>query len=210
MTVLLSGCTSQSRSVVLSSANEESLTQTTADEQISGDKEESLNEGDFKEPVISEQEPQIIAVYVCGAVNNPGVYELLEGSRICDALESAGGFSDEADSNYVNLAAKLTDGMKLQIPTTSEISENSKLSAVESFDGETLSGGDTASEKKLVNINTASKEELKTLPGIGDGIAGKIIQYREERGSFKSTEDIMKVSGIKEKLFSKIRDYITV
>ena len=100
--------------------------------------------------------------------------------------------------------------MKLYIPTISETSKELAASGIESYDN--FGDKDPGEErgKALVNINTATKEELKTLPGIGDGIAGKIVKYREEKGAFKSCDDIMKVSGIKEKLFSKIRDYITV
>ena len=148
--------------------------------------------------------PKSIYVYVCGAVVRPGVYELPASSRAVDAVEAAGGFCDGADEAFVNLAAQLSDGIKLLIPTIEETARSADSPNLSSFDSETASAND------LVNINTASKEELKTLPGIGDGIAGRIIEYREESGGFKTTEDIMQVRGIKEKLFSKIKDHITV
>ena len=143
-----------------------------------------------------------MVIYICGAVASPGVYELPAGSRVNDAVTAAGGFSAEADRNYVNLAEPISDGIKIQIPTVQEVS-TMKPDISDSF---------AASDQKsgLININRASKEELKTIPGIGDGIATRIIDYRTQNGSFNTVEDIMKVSGIKEKLFSKIKNHITV
>ena len=153
-------------------------------------------------------------VYVCGAVEKAGVYELDENSRIVDAVEAAGGFAEGADRTYVNLAARVTDGMKLQIPTLEEASDSKLAKGIESFDqGFVAAASQTAAtggSEGLVNINTATREELKSLSGIGDSTADKIIRYREDNGGFGKIEDIMKVSGIKEKLFSKIRDNITV
>ena len=154
---------------------------------------------------------QTAAVYVCGAVRNPGVYYLEAGSRLMDAVDAAGGFLEDADDTYVNLAAVVVDGTKLKIPTVHDNSNENGSEVIESFDLEVYSS--TQSEDlggKCININTASKEELKTLPGIGDGIADRIIKYRTDNGKFKSTEDIMKISGIKDKLFSKIKGYICV
>lgn len=214
LTFVLSGCAARSSSIVLTevedtpakglSTNEDQVAMKTGDP--SG---EEVLEGE-KQPEEPETEPQLIAVYVCGAVNSPGVYELEDGSRICDALDAAGGFTGDADENYVNLAARLSDGTKLLIPTEEETARGAVIADTPSFDSGTQQSLGDSDQKSLVNINTATKEELKSIPGIGDGIAGKIVRYREEKGSFKSCEDIMKVSGIKEKLFSKIRDYITV
>ncbi|SHN55429.1 competence protein ComEA [Butyrivibrio hungatei DSM 14810] len=143
-----------------------------------------------------------MVIYICGAVVSPGVYELPAGSRVNDAVMAAGGFSAEADHNYVNLAEPISDGIKIQIPTVQEVS------TLQPEISDSFSNSDPRSG--LVNINRASKEELKTIPGIGDGIANKIIDYRTQNGNFSTIEDIMKVSGIKEKLFSKIKDHITV
>ena len=161
------------------------------------------------------------AVFVCGAVVNPGVYYLEDDLRLVDAVDAAGGFTEDADRSYVNLAASVQDGQRLRIPTVSEVAEAenvtdkpSELSIqVQSYDiNETHEQGGIESDSNngLININTATSEELKTLPGIGDGIAGRIIDYRNENGKFSCVEDIMKVSGIKDKLFSKIKDHITV
>ena len=179
----------------------------------------SVSSVDLLEPaaVTAESETVVMVVYVCGAVNAPGVYELNAGSRINDAVKAAGGFSPNADTVYVNLAADLKDGMKLYIPTleeTSALADKDRQRTSEApmtYDIEESESQDQAdSPGGLININTASKEQLMTLPGIGEKVAGRIIEYREKNGSFSKTEDIMKISGIKEKLFSKIRDKITV
>ena len=135
-------------------------------------------------------------VYVCGAVYSPGVVEIAEGSRAEEALRLAGGMTQEADPFYVNLAETVTDGQKLYFPTTEE--------------AESLETAAKAAEEGLVNINTASEEELCTLPGIGASRAADIVRYREKNGSFQTKEDIMKVSGIKQNAYDKLCDKITV
>lgn len=154
--------------------------------------------------------PADVVVYVCGAVNDPGVYDLPSDSRAGDAVDAAGGFSEDADENYVNLAAVISDGTKLFIPTTEQVGSigvNAGFSP-DTYDQSAVSV-DNSSDRGLININTASAQELKTLPGVGDAIADRIVNYRQDNGNFKSIEDIMKVSGIKDKLFSKIKDKIT-
>ncbi|WP_051538099.1 helix-hairpin-helix domain-containing protein [Butyrivibrio proteoclasticus] len=155
---------------------------------------------------------QDVCVYVCGAVNAPGVYSLPSDSRVVDAIEAAGGFSQEADTTYLNLAASISDGIKIKVPTVSEALQAEGGVGSDEF----ISGGDDSnyaedsSKSGLVNINSAGIEELKTLSGIGDGLAQRIIDYRNDNGRFNSIEDIMKVPGIKDKLFAKIKDYITI
>ena len=139
---------------------------------------------------------QMVYVYVCGAVRAPGVVEVPEGSRAAEALELAGGMTTEADPFYVNLAEIVTDGQKLYFPTASEAEE--------------LEAAGKAAEEGLVNINTASAEELCTLPGIGASRAADIVRYREKNGAFQTKEDIMKVSGIKQNAYDKLCDRITV
>lgn len=148
------------------------------------------------EVTLPEPEQKTVYVYVCGAVVNPGVVELPEGSRAKEALQLAGGMTSEADSFYVNLAETVSDGQKLYFPTPEEAQK--------------LEAAVQAVEEGLVNINTASAEELCTLPGIGTSRAEDILRYREKNGGFQSKEDIMKVSGIKQNAYDKLCDKITV
>ena len=153
-----------------------------------------------EEPLqVAEADKELIVVHICGAVESPGVYELPVGSRIYQGIQAAGGFSSEARQDFLNQAQVLQDGIRLYVPTVDEV------------DSESTFEHDTSSEDKgLVNINTATEEELCTLSGIGSGKAQSIITYRTKNGSFKSIEDIMNVEGIKDGLFQKIRDSITV
>ena len=148
----------------------------------------------------SEARDTTIRVYVCGAVVNPGVVEISAGSRAEDALLAAGGFAEEAAREAVNLADWVSDGQKLYFPAEGEVFAADA--------GGASSGGEAASG--LVNINTADAATLCTLPGVGESRAADIIAYREANGGFDSCEDIMKVSGIKNALYEKIRDKITV
>ena len=145
----------------------------------------------------SEEMVRAICVYVCGAVMEPGVVEIPEGSRAEDALLAAGGFREDAGREAVNLADWVTDGQMLYFPTAQEAEERT---------AETNGNGDGG----LVNINTADAAQLCTLPGIGESRAADIIAYREKNGGFASCEDIMKVPGIKTGAYEKIRDKIRV
>ncbi len=143
---------------------------------------------------------QPIFVDIGGAVKNPGVYQVSEDTRLFQVIEMAGGLSEEADADHVNRASFVEDGQKIIIPVKG--SENN--------DG--LTSADTApssADTGLININTASADELKSLSGIGDVTAEKIIEYRSSK-AFKSKEDIMSVDGIGSKTFEKIQDDITV
>lgn len=139
-------------------------------------------------------EESTLFVHICGEVEKPGVYELPEGSRVYEAVEEAGGFTEDAAADYVNLAQILEDGWKVEIP--------SKEEQTEVFAG--------IADDGRVDINTAAKEELLTLPGIGESRAESIIAYREKSGGFSRIEDIMKVEGIKEGMFAKMKDKICV
>lgn len=149
-----------------------------------------------------------VAVYVCGAVERPGIVYLSEGSRKAEALEAAGGFSEDADRNYVNLAAKIKDGEQIYFPTLAEglVSERLVSEAEKTVPGE--AGG--KEEGAAVNLNTADVAALCTLTGIGEARARDIIRYREQNGRFERREDIMKVSGIKESTYEKIKEQISV
>ncbi len=148
----------------------------------------------FGQPQDTGKAPDI-CVYVCGAVETPGIVFLPEGSRAADALEAAGGFASYAAVDAVNLAAKISDGEKLYFPDCEEYRAQAEKQA-------SASAG-------LVNINTADAAQLCTLPGIGESRAADIIAYREAHGGFASCEDIMNVSGIKESVYNKISDKIT-
>ncbi len=152
-------------------------------------------------------------VHVCGEVANPGVYEMEEGSRVFQAVEAAGGFTELAAVQYLNMALPVSDGMKLMVPSLEQVEQmkDSGRSEYEILSGEGVS---SSSQQKAgntkVNINTASKEELTTLTGIGEARADDIIEYRDKSGGFNAIEDIMNVPGIKEGAFEKIKDEITV
>lgn len=149
---------------------------------------------------INSKEETDIFVYVCGKVNFPGVYKLEEGSRVYEAIEAAGGALEEADLDSVNQAELLTDGKQIKIYSKEEISQGTAVNNESSLN---VSSG-------KVNINTADKNLLMTLPGIGESRAGDIIRYRDEHGLFSSIDDIKNISGIKDKMFEKIKDYIEI
>ena len=153
---------------------------------------ETERQGGSTEPEVS-REPDL-TVHVCGAVRNEGVYKLPPGSRIEDAVNAAGGFLPTADRDYCNLARLVEDGQQIRVPTRAE--------------AESLREQEREHDSGLININTATEAELMTLPGIGQTRAQAIIAWREKNGGFKTIEDIMKVSGIKESAFLKIKDRI--
>lgn len=146
---------------------------------------------------------QSIYVDISGEVINPGVYEVEEGARIYRVIELAGGFTEQAVIDYVNRAKVVSDSEKIVIPSKEDIANG-----IISMD---TSNQEHVKEKNnLVNLNTSTKEELMTLPGIGESKANSIIDYRENIGKFTCIEDIMKISGIKEAAFAKIKDNIKV
>lgn len=151
-------------------------------------------------------------VYVCGFVANPGVYEVYEGMRLFEAIEQAGGFLPGADREWLNLAQKVSDGQRIYVCSAEETKE---LAAAQRIGDMTGAGGGSdagarATGTEKVNLNTADKETLMTLPGIGEVKADAIIQYRTEHGAFASAEEIQNISGIKDAVYAKIRDRITV
>ena len=153
------------------------------------------NEEQSEETHISQ-----ITVHITGAINNPGVIILEEGARIVDALEAAGGETEEADVNRLNLAYVLEDGEKLYIPRKNE-EEQEYITQ----------GKDNMSEgQSKININSAQIEELITLPGVGEATANKIIEYRKENGKFQKIEDLKNVPGIGDSKFENIKMLIKV
>lgn len=147
---------------------------------------------------------QTCFVHVCGAVASPGVYEMEEGQRIFEAVELAGGFAGDAAPDYLNLAEPVRDGMKIFVPDKEQVQEENQSGL------QGAAGGIAGETVSRVNINTASREELMTLRGIGKARAEDIIRYRQQNGGFERIEDIMEVSGIKDAAFQKIKDDITV
>ena len=172
----------------------------TEKEAISGDinpedRSDSSDNKDF--------ESSIIYVYVCGAVKKPDVYELPEGSIAKDAIEMAGGLTDSAAVNYINPAKRISDGERIFIPTEEEIQSGT-------FPEDIYEADENAIETGKININTAKKDELMKLPGIGSSKAEAIIAYREEHGAFSDIKEIMNVSGIGENIYEKLKDKVTV
>ena len=159
--------------------------------------------------VMEQSTESLCYVYVCGEVFTPGVYQLPENARIFEAVEQAGGFTPEAAESWLNLAETISDGMKLEVPSKTQVADSDWL---QKHDSKTQVGkaGEVGTGTALVNINTASVQELTTLKGIGASRAEDIIRYREEAGGFTKIEDIMKVPGIKQAAFQKIKENITV
>lgn len=146
-----------------------------------------------------------IIVYICGAVKENKVVTLKENSRICDAINEAGGLTDDADLTYINLAYILEDGEKIYIPKKGEeIQTEDNTSNYENF------SYNYSSSNNKININKASQSELEAIPGIGPSTALKIINYRKDNGNFSNIEDIKDVSGIGDTKYEKIKNYICV
>ena len=187
---------------------------------------ENVVEKSEKSEKTTNEETNKIVVHVSGAVNQEGIIELQENSRISDAINVAGGLKENADTKHINLAFKLEDGMKIYIPTIEEtkeqntqiqnqnrIDETSKY--VTSSSGvvqEEQTNAQQSEQKKneKININTATQTELETLPGIGPATSLKIINYREENGKFETIEEIKEVSGIGDAKYENIKDLICV
>ena len=172
--------------------------------------------GDTAQPVTAA-EAERIYVHVCGQVLYPGVYELPGDSRITDAVEAAGGFLPEAAAEAVNLAARVSDGSKVTIPSRQEMEDDPYGETASGwYEGESPSDAETKAaagdgvSASLININQADAGQLTAIPGIGQTRAEAIVAYRTQNGPFQTIEDIMNVTGIKDGLFAKIRDYITV
>ena len=186
----------------------------------------SYNEMSFNELVIENEtedkniliinevknDQEEIAVHIIGEVKKGGIIYLPKGARIIDAIEEAGGETEEADLSQVNLAYELQDGQKIYIPNKNEqiseyITSNSGNNVI--IEGNS-SQNQKEGENEKVNINTANQTELDSLPGIGASLAQRIIEYREENGDFKSIEEIQNVKGIGDSKYADIKDKITI
>ena len=149
--------------------------------------------------------PGVVVVYVSGWVRNPGVYEFKEGDRVVDAIERAGGPKKGADLNALNLAAFLTDAQQILVAKKGEAAP-----AAASSGSSTGTGAGAGPTTGPINLNTATLDQLETLPGIGPALGQRIIDYREQHGPFESVEDLLDVSGIGEKRLADLQDQVTV
>ena len=168
---------------------------TTVSKDSASEKEEKSQKSETEEVV----EKDLITVDVKGAVKSPGIYDLPVGSRINDAVQKAGGLTDNADSKSINLAQRISDEALVYVPTKEETTSQ-----------EAHSNASNTKENKKVNLNKASLEELKQVKGLGAKRAQDIIDHRESNGKFKSVNELKKVSGIGAKTIEKLKEYVTV
>ena len=169
-------------------------------EVVSVSKESSSEKEMKKEEKEESPEQDLITVDVKGAVKSPGIYDLPLGSRVHDAVQKAGGLTEEADSKSLNLAQKVSDEALVYVPTKGEEASQQTGSGTPP----------STSKEKKVNLNKASLEELKQVKGLGGKRAQDIIDHREANGKFKSVDELKKVSGIGAKTIEKLKDYVTV
>ncbi len=162
---------------------------------LSSKEEQNIEDNSIVEANSEQAENEWIMVDICGEVLNPGVIKLKAGDRVVDAVDLAGGLLETADRKQINLARVLTDGEQIYIP---KVGEEVNFAVA------------TGNESGKININTASEEELKSINGIGDALAKRIIEYREEHGPFKDIQEITNVSGIGEKKFDNMKEQICV
>ena len=187
---------------LLKPTSQTSVKETNLQAEVAAVSKDSSSEKEIKKEEKEESpEQDLITVDVKGAVKSPGIYDLPVGSRVHDAVQKAGGLTDEADSKSLNLAQKVSDEALVYVPTKGEEAASQQVAS-----GTTAS---TSKEKK-VNLNKASLEELKQVKGLGGKRAQDIIDHREANGKFKSVDELKKVSGIGAKTIEKLRDYVTV
>ena len=150
---------------------------------------------------------RLVYVHVGGAVHRPGLYELPDGSRIFDAVQAAGGATDDADLDSLNLASKVKDGDKVLVPVRIEPGADPPPGGASGAAGVPGAAGAPGG---LINLNSATAEQLDSLPGIGPSTAQKIIAYRTEHGGFRRVDDLMEVPGIGPAKFEELKDLVTV
>lgn len=217
----LTGCKGrEAQFLIEKTQNEEIQEEGAQDEKIQDKKDQDTGQEteastNIEETLLPEPEKIWIYVDVCGAVANPGVFQLEEGSRVFQAIEAAGGYLEDAAQSCVNRASILSDGQQLYILTQEEMQQQGIDPAQAALQGQDTAGGQAAAgsqgqQDDRVNINTADESQLTTLTGIGSTRAQAIIAYREANGPFAAIEEIMNVQGIKEGTFTKIKDDIMV
>ena len=187
---------------LLKPSTQKSVTETNLQAEVAAVSKETSTEKEVKKEEKEESlEQELITVDVKGAVKSPGIYDLPVGSRVHDAVQKAGGLTDQADSKSLNLAQKVSDEALVYVPSKGE----------EATSQQTGSGTTPSTSKdKKVNLNKASLEELKQVKGLGGKRAQDIIDHREANGKFKSVDELKKVSGIGAKTIEKLKDYVTV
>ncbi len=187
---------------LLKPTSQTSVKETNLQAEVAAVSKDSSSEKEVKKEEKEESpEQDLITVDVKGAVKSPGIYDLPVGSRVHDAVQKAGGLTDEADSKSLNLAQKVSDEALVYVPTKGEEAASQQVAS-----GTTPS----TSKDKKVNLNKASLEELKQVKGLGGKRAQDIIDHREANGKFKSVDELKKVSGIGAKTIEKLKDYVTV
>jgi len=186
---------------LLKPSTQTSVTETNLQTEVAAVSKDSSSDKEVnKEEKEESAEQDLITVDVKGAVKSPGIYDLPVGSRVHDAVQKAGGLTEEADSKSLNLAQKVSDEALVYVPTKGEEAASQQVAS-----GTTPS---TSKEKKI-NLNKASLEELKQVKGLGGKRAQDIIDHREANGKFKSVDELKKVSGIGAKTIEKLKDYVT-
>ena len=187
---------------LLKPSSQTSVKETNLQAEVAAVSKDSSSEKEVKKEEKEEStEQDLITVDVKGAVKTPGIYDLPVGSRVHDAVQKAGGLTEEADSKSLNLAQKVSDEALVYVPTKGE-----EVASQQAASGTTPS----SSKEKKVNLNKASLEELKQVKGLGGKRAQDIIDHRETNGKFKSVDELKKVSGIGAKTIEKLKDYVTV
>ena len=188
--------------LLIKPSTQKTVTETNLQAEVATVSKDSSSEKEVKKEEKEESpEQDLITVDVKGAVKSPGIYDLPVGSRVHDAVQKAGGLTEEADSKSLNLAQKVSDEALVYVPTKGE----------EAASQQTGSGTTPSTSKdKKVNLNKASLEELKQVKGLGGKRAQDIIDHREANGKFKSVDELKKVSGIGAKTIEKLKDYVTV
>ena len=185
---------------LLKPSSQTSVKETNLQTEVAAISKDSTAEKEVKKEEKEESlEQDQITVDVKGAVKSPGIYDLPVGSRVHDAVQKAGGLTDEADSKSLNLAQKISDEALVYVPTKGEDTSQA-----------TQSNASNSKENKKVNLNKASLEELKQVKGLGAKRAQDIIDHRDSNGKFKSVDELKKVSGIGTKTIEKLKEYVTV
>lgn len=194
----------KSAAVLLPGQKIQSLQEDNEEEAVSPEAKVSVSDpGD--DGTMQTLEKPLIYVHICGAVEQPGVYQVSEDARLIDVITLSGGLTKEAAGDYINQAEPVSDGQRYYIPSTEDVAD---LSGSDYMQG--LQGSFVDTKASYVNINTATKEQLMSLPGIGEAKAGSIIAYRDANGAFQAVEELMNIPGIKEGLFNQVSSMIRV